>query len=121
MISNSAIVPIARLFYDDAGPHIMQPDDTSSGSASGRYTPRGQELRDLLDTSIANLGAVSGQTRRGASLEPAPVAIETLLYRGRAALDRALEISTTVRAAGVAPAREAVDELLDLVALAATE
>jgi hypothetical protein len=52
---------------------------------------------------------------------PPPVAIETLLYRGRQALDRALEIRGEILAAGSSPDRETIDELLDLIALAATE
>jgi len=55
----------------------------------------------------------------GAPVLPPPVAIGTLLLRGRAALDRALESKSDL--AGSMPDRETLDELLDLVALAATE
>lgn len=87
-----------------------------------RYTPaRGQELRALLDTSITQLGAVSGAVKRKTPTLPAPVAIDTLLYRGPAALQKALEVREEIVAFGAAPSREKLDELLDLVALAATE
>lgn len=76
----------------------------------------------MLSTSIAQLGAVSGETRRKTPTPaPAPVAIGTLLYRGSAALDRALEIRNDIVGEKRPPTREQVEELLDLVALAATE
>jgi hypothetical protein len=52
------------------------------------------------------------------------VPIESLLYRGRAALDRALELRASIRAALVGdapPPREEMDELLDLLELVGTE
>ncbi len=142
------VIPISQLFFDDAGPHIVSPTTSPelyggttlarpdparitrrptprSGTPLGgaaRYTPaRGRELHDLLGTSIVQLGAVAGGTRRTPVPAPPPVAIETLLYRGRAALDRALEIRATARSTGHPPSAESVDELLDLIALAAEE
>lgn len=108
------IIPISRLFYDDAGPHVIR----SSGTLT---PPRGQQLHDLLGASIAQLGNVSGESRRITPPASAPIPIQTLLYRGRAALDRALEIRAEVLATGVAPPQQAIDELLDLVAMAATD
>lgn len=111
---DSEIIPISRLFYDDAGPHVVR--------STGTVTPaRGQQLHDLLGASIAQLGSVSGESRRKTPPAPPPIPIQTLLYSGRAALDRALEIRTEVLATGIAPPPETIDELLDLVALAATE
>lgn len=109
------LVPISDFFFDDPGPHVVR-----AGSA---YTPaRGQELRKLLNTSIVQLGAVSGQSRRKT---PAPmtaaVGIDSLLYRGRAALVRALEVREEIVASGTEQSHEQIEELLDLVALAATE
>ena len=114
--------PISALFFDDPGPHVVRAGfPTAAGKP--KYTPaRGQELRALLDTSITQLGAVSGGIRRKTPAPlPAPVAIDTLLYKGRAALDRALEIRQDMISAGRAPDSETVGELLDLIALAATE
>ena len=117
------LLPISDFFYDGPGPHVVRAGfPTATGS--GRYTPaRGNELRALLDTSIVQLGAVSGEIgrRKTPVALPPPVAIETLLYRGRQALDRALEIRGEILAAGSSPDRETIDELLDLIALAATE
>ena len=46
------------------------------------------------------------------------VPVDALLYRGRAALDRAVELRDAIRRAGGAPAPEALEELYDLVELA---
>jgi hypothetical protein len=115
-------IPISSLFFDDQGPHVVRAGFTRPARTE-TYTPaRGTELRALLDTSIVQLGAVSGSIRRRTPVPvPPPVAIDTLLYRGRAALDRALEIRRSVLELGAPPDRETIGELLDLVALAATE
>jgi hypothetical protein len=128
-----ALIPISRLFYDDAGPHIVgvSPADRDFGGTTlvdrepqppaARYTPaRGRELHELLGTSIAQLGGVSGSTRRTPAPAPA-VPIESLLYRGRAALDRALEIRAASRNSGHAPDTQTIEELLDLIGLAAED
>lgn len=111
------VIPISQLFFDDAGPHIVR----TAGGAGARYTPaRGRELRDLIGTTIAQLGAVSGGTRKTPTALPPPVPIESLLYRGRAALERALEIRSS-RSIGEPLDPATVEELLDLIALAAEE
>ena len=118
-MSPDETIPISNLFFDDAGPHVVRAGYTPRKSEA-RYTPaRGHELQALLSTSIAQLGGVSRERSRRTPVLPPPVPIDTLLYRGRAALDRALEIRSIVGDA--MPDRETVDELFDLVALAATE
>jgi hypothetical protein len=113
-------VPISSLFFSDAGPHIVRAGFPSREAQTTKPTPaRGHELRSLLNTSIAQLGAVSGETRRRTPAPlPPPVAIDTLLYRGAAALDRALEIRSEIVTAQRAATREEMDELLDLILLA---
>lgn len=116
------LIPISSLFFDDPGPHVVRAGFPTATLAP-KYTPaRGPELRALLDTSIAQLGGVSGEIRRKTPTPlPPPVAIDTLLYRRRAALDRALEIREDTIASLRPPDAETIQELFDLVALAATE
>ena len=122
MTATDEIVPISELFFDGPGPHVVRAGFPPR-NASGKYTPaRGQELQALLNTSIVQLGAVSGEGRRRTPIRPQPaVSIDTLLYRGRAALERALEVREAIVAGGAEQSREHIEELLDLVALAATE
>lgn len=122
MSSSDRIVPISGLFFDDAGPHVVRPGN-ASGNAAQKFTPaRGHELQALLNTSISQLGAVSGETRRRTPTPlPPPVEIDTLLYRGHSALTRALEVREEIVVAGSPTPAEKLAELLDLVALAATE
>lgn len=119
MESEPDVIPIADLLYDDPGPHIRS--RATSAEGTGRHTAaRGRELQDLLGTSILQLRGVAGGTRKTPTALPAPVAIESLLYRGRPALERALEIRA-VKAAGGALSDELLEELLDLIALAAED
>jgi len=77
----------------------------------------------LIDSSIAALEGLNDQP----FLEPAPlpedqlVPIETLLYRGRAALDRAIELRDEIRGHAGGPSREVLNELLDLLELVRAE
>jgi chemotaxis protein histidine kinase CheA len=77
----------------------------------------------LLDSSIAALEALPSHPFG----EPTPipedtvVPIESLLYRGRAALDRALEMRDELRRAGPQVQISALDELFDLLELARAE
>ncbi len=120
MTASDDTIPISALFFDDAGPHVVRAGYPPASRTEPRYTPaRGHELQALLSTSIAQLGGVSRERSRRTPVLPPPVPIDTLLYRGRAALDRALEIRASLGTA--MPSRETINELLDLVALAATE
>ena len=78
----------------------------------------------LAEDGIARLGELATTPLS----EPVPiidetlVPIETLLYRGRAALDRARALRDELRTSGGGPPdREALDELYDLLELATTE
>jgi hypothetical protein len=117
------LVPISSFFFDGPGPHVVRAGFPSTRKRSNEYTPvRGQELRELLSTSIVQLGGVSGEVGRKTPARPTPaVGIDSLLYRGHAALVRALEVREEIVASGAAPASDKIEELLDLVALAAAE
>jgi hypothetical protein len=120
MTASDDTIPISALFFDDAGPHVVRAGFAPQNRKAATYTPaRGHELQALLSTSIAQLGGVSRERSRRTPVMPPPVPIDSLFYRGRAALDRALEIRADL--AGAMPDRETINELLDLVALAATD
>jgi len=72
-----------------------------------------------LDDTIAAFDALSGERlAEPASLADEIIPVDALLYRGRAALDRALELRDQMRKAGGPPAAEMLEELYDLVELA---
>ena len=117
------LVPISALFFDGPGPHVVRAGFPPRQGSEQKYTPaRGQELQSLLNTSIVQLSAVSGESVRKTPARPIrQVEIDTLLYRGRSALERALEVREEIVASGSETSPEMIEELLDLVALAATE
>ena len=72
-----------------------------------------------LDSSIVAFEAISMERMA----EPANVGddlvpVDALFYRGRAALDRAIELRDRLRRAGGAPAPEILEEMYDLLDLA---
>jgi hypothetical protein len=79
--------------------------------------------RSLLDSTIDALDAL-GENPFAAPVtipEDTVVPIDTLLYRGRAALDRAVEIRDEIRRRGAPSDQAALDELFDLLDLARAE
>ena len=83
--------------------------------------PKGRELRDVLNSSLATMRSL--ETRHSGP-QPASqdlVPIQELLYRGQRAIERAAEIRRALKKSGTPPTRALVDELVDLVELAATE
>lgn len=144
------IVPISELFYSDAGPHIVQVAATARTTFEQRLREkqtrppqppppppvtypaakpvapqqpastglRGAALRDALGSSIAQMRAIE---RPGEPEAQQPVPIQSLLYRGEAAVNRAKELRAQIFSARTAPSRETVAELCDLVELANAE
>lgn len=83
---------------------------------------RGADLRQLLETGIAGLTKLDREPfSQPLELDEEPLPIDEFLYRGRAALDRAIEIRDTIRRRGGAPDSGELDELFALLELAATE
>lgn len=89
--------------------------------APPRTPPRGQDLRDVLSSSLATMRSL--ETRHSGPQPPVtePVPIQELLYRGQRAIERAAEIRRALKKSGTPPTRALVDELVDLVELAAAE
>ena len=104
------------------------PQQTNAQAAPARPTPsstqtppKGRELRDVLNSSLATMRSL--ETRNSGPQPPATelVPIQELLYRGQRAIERAAEIRRALKKSGTPPTRALVDELVDLVELAATE
>ena len=101
-----------------------QPTPTVPASARSRtMTPTGRELKEFLDRGIETLGRLQDEPLR----EPTPlpdetiVPIQDLLYRGRAAVERARALRDELRQRGGSPPQDVIDELYDLLDLALVE
>ena len=86
----------------------------------GQTPARGQELKDALSSSLATMRSLE---TRNSGPQPSGelVPIQQLLYRGQRAIERAAEIRRALKKSGTPPTRALVDELVDLVELAAEE
>lgn len=82
-------------------------------------TPTGRQLHDYLQNGIAGFGALEATPLSNPAIIPDEqiVPIESLLYRGKAALERARELRSEMLA-DRAPPRETIEELFDLLDLA---
>lgn len=97
------------------------PTQAPSSPPEPKTPPRGQELRDVLNSSLATMRAL--ESRHSGPQPPAGelIPIQELLYRGQRAIERAAEIRRALRKSGTQPTRALVDELVDLVELASGE
>jgi hypothetical protein len=86
-------------------------------------TPTGRHLHEFLESGISTLERLHEQPLVDPVHGPYDeiVPIEQLLYRGRAALERAAALRDEIRAAGAPPSLDALDELFDLLDLALTD
>jgi len=86
-------------------------------------TPTGRELHELLEEGIASFLELDDTPLSvPAALEDEKVVpIDDLLYRGRAALERAAALRAELLYLDAAPPREVVKELFDLIELALAE
>ena len=95
----------------------------ASESAAIATAPKAVPASSLLDSTIEALDSLSENPF--AAPVPIPednvVPIDSLLYRGRAALDRAVEIRDELRRRGASSDQAALDELFDLLDLARAE
>lgn len=88
-----------------------------------RRTPSGAELQSLLQTGISGIGQLGDRplSQPVALIDESLAPIDEFLYRGRAALDRARELREEIQRGGGVPEPGQLEELLDLIELAATE
>ena len=98
-----------------------QPTPSRPAPINTQTPPKGRELRDVLNSSLATMRSL--ETRNSGPQSPATdlIPIQELLYRGQRAIERAAEIRRALKKSGTPPTRALVDELVDLVELAATE
>jgi hypothetical protein len=106
---------------------VHAPRRSSALSAHAPAPPRGPDpaTAALLDSGIAALELISSAPlapRASIPEDEGPVVpIESLLYRGRSALDRAVEIRDSIRQNGPPTDPDALEELFDLLELARAE
>jgi chemotaxis protein histidine kinase CheA len=82
-------------------------------------TPSAARASAALDASIAAFESISMERlAEPANVSDELVPVDTLFYRGRAALDRAIELRDRMRRAGGTPAPEVLEEIYDLLDLA---
>ena len=100
-----------------------EPGSVEVGAESAATTTAPKGASSLLDSTIEALDALVENPF--AAPVPIPednvVPIDSLLYRGRAALDRAVEIRDDLRKRGASSDQAALDELFDLLDLARAE
>lgn len=103
-------------------PAVAVPEPATAPPAAPARAPE----PSLLDRGIASLDSFSARRH----LTPAPipedddshlVPIESLLYRGRAALDRAAELRDSIKQGSGGNDPDVLDELFDLIELARVE
>ena len=104
-------------------PEGQRASTPSAGTRVATATPTGQALQDMLANGIAGLRGLNDQPF--VEHESAPptddlVPVESLFYRGHAALLRAIQVRDVMRASGT-PDAESLRELYDLLDLARTE
>jgi chemotaxis protein histidine kinase CheA len=106
-------------------PHVPAVTDMAGAmltAAVSQATSAASRLGDLLDAGIKNLGALSYTPLSVPKVidEQPPVPIEALLYRGRSAIQRCVEIRNEARQRGGALGEAEKAELFDLLDLALT-
>lgn len=103
--------------------HRDEPAATAVAAAATQAGSPAARRDELLDSSIASLSALRATPLATPVqiAEQPPVAINVLLYRGRAAIERCREIREDLRRAGGTPDVAALGELFDLLDLALTD
>jgi len=123
----SPLPPPSSLPTPAALPAVAAHDVDSGQGALGSPHPTGRQLHALLASSIEGIERMrtpSGDdmptAQIGDDIQAEPVPIGSLLYRGRAALGRALELRDEMRQHDGSPSKEQLEELFDLIDLAAS-
>ncbi|HEY6089526.1 MAG TPA: hypothetical protein VD771_07015 [Gemmatimonadaceae bacterium] len=129
------VAPNARTHYEQQlretgpiGPGKLSPEvkrvptpAEEAAAVVGNTPARGQELRDVLNSSLATMRSLETRNSGPQPISTELVPIQELLYRGQRAIERAAEIRRALKKSGNSPTRALVDELVDLVELASAE
>lgn len=118
-VSASAPTPITQRLAIPASARAPAPIRPTPVRLTPAFSTPAVAVATSLDEGIASLDALASRP----FAEPAPiddfiVPIDALVYRGRAAIERAVEIRDQMRQAGGTPAPELLTELFDLLDLA---
>jgi chemotaxis protein histidine kinase CheA len=100
---------------------VPTPAQEARASAAAKTPPRGRDLQDVLNSSLATMRGLETRSSGPQAAVAEPIPIQKLVYRGQRAIERAAEIRRALKKSGAAPTRALVDELVDLVELASTE
>jgi chemotaxis protein histidine kinase CheA len=121
-IGPGVLSPDVRRVPTPSSEAAAQPAPTPARPAppSAQTPPKGRELRDVLNASLATMRPLETRNAPPQSATDL-VPIENLLYRGQRAIERAAEIRRALKKSGTPPTRALVDELVDLVELASSE
>jgi hypothetical protein len=106
----SKVIPISDLFYADNGPHIVSGGTSREAESRSDLLGKGIDALDNLTSKPIATPITFG------AVEVVPV--ETLLYRGRAALERAAAIREQIKASGGVASQATLEEMYDLIGLA---
>ncbi len=119
--------PIISAPADYPRPAVARPTPAGLASVASPRSPTpaagGAALGELLERGIRTLGTLPKTPLSTPVLldEQAPVPIDVLLYRGRAAIERAREIRDAIQRGGGIADEASLGELYDLLDLALTE
>jgi hypothetical protein len=99
----------------------LTPAALPARATPARLGAKGGELKELLSSSLAGLGALEAEVLDAAGAEEEVVVpVESILYRGSAAIARAIEVRDGMRERGEAD-HDGVQEIFDLLDLALAE
>ena len=119
--------PIISAPADFPRPAVARPTPAGLASVAAPRSPTpaagGAALGELLERGIRTLGTLPKTPLSTPVLleDQAPVPIDVLLYRGRAAIERAREIRDAIQRGGGIADEASLGELYDLLDLALTE
>lgn len=116
------VAPVVTRAVTPAATPVATPVAAPAGAEHD--APSGAALSTLLGAGIAGLDQLNDEPLS----QPVPIdeddgviPIQDLLYRGKAALRRAIEIGDATKRLGTAPTADTLAELFDLLALAAAD